>query len=471
MRRERLETVVVVGAAIALALLGLGTSRWVPGLFLAAVAIWGWLWLRSVRGRETEAVANRLASLAPDVPRPDSADLIEHVRAILDARRQDARTAQAEYAVARDEQAHLLRALTDAVLIVSDQGKILQANAAMASVLARDSSSLVGLSTSDVFTQQGLLDAIERAQHAGSSEGEIRISGPGVNGTVAARVLRVKGERIKPAGEGMPGRVLLVLHDITAERGVGQLKSDFVANASHEFRTPTATIRGAVEALLDGAQDEPKMRERLLRMIETHSLRLEEMIRDTLDLSRMESGQSPVRSSPLDPETLAHTLRTTFEETCKQRGVELRVNLDSSLQSFQTDSSVLALILRNLADNAIRFSDEGKPVAIHGKLRSDGWAVFEVSDKGVGIPLDQQQRIFERFYQVDPARTGGNRRGTGLGLAIVKHAIGRLRGSIGVQSVWKQGTTMRVEIPPIDTGPVLPRDPSSPRRETAIRDS
>jgi len=264
-------------------------------------------------------------------------------------------------------------------------------------------------------------------------------------------------------GPGASG-VVLAFRDVTELSRAVALKTDFVANASHEFRTPLSSIRAAVETLADGAAEEPAVRERFLRMIAGNVARLEEMTRDLLDLSRLESPETPVELGAVRTEEVAESLREMFEPVGAERKVGLVFEIGPGLEEITSDRRLLVLILKNLIDNALKFAYEGTAVRVvaeavprgsmgHGAggggLTGGAGVRWRVIDRGVGIPLSSQGRVFERFYQLDQARTGEPaRRGTGLGLAIVKHAVKALGGTITVQSVWKEGTTMTVELPP-----------------------
>jgi two-component system phosphate regulon sensor histidine kinase PhoR len=264
--------------------------------------------------------------------------------------------------------------------------------------------------------------------------------------------------------------VLLALRDITELAGAGQVKTDFVANASHELRTPIAAIRAAVETLTDagGTPVDPAMRDRLIGMIAGHSVRLEQLAGDLLALSRLEAPEAALELGLVPVAELAQALGGMFEQPCRQRNLKLEVQTDPPGLDLvlRTDRRLLVLILENLIDNATKFAYPDTTVrvvfravqgvggvgvgtdtkAVNGSAKPAGVRI-EVIDEGLGIPAGQQNRVFERFYQVDAARTGSPRRGTGLGLAIVKHAVKRLDGNVWARSVWKQGTTMVVELP------------------------
>jgi len=284
---------------------------------------------------------------------------------------------------------------------------------------------------------------------------------------VAASPVRLTTGGAVSGEEGDEACVGLTLRDITELALAVQLKTDFVANASHELRTPLSSIRGAVETLREGGVDDAAMREKFLGMIAANAARLEEMVRDLMELSRVESAEAPLEMSKVKIAELCASVVAMFEpphsEVCRERSLEVRVEIEAGLEEMRTDARLLQLILKNLVDNATKFAFEKTAIRIvverlairdprPATVDEVGIVCFRVIDQGVGIPIEQQARVFERFYQVDPSRTGLRatktaRRGTGLGLAIVKHAVKQLGGTVRVESVWQQGTTMVVELP------------------------
>jgi two-component system phosphate regulon sensor histidine kinase PhoR len=222
------------------------------------------------------------------------------------------------------------------------------------------------------------------------------------------------------------------------------MKAQFVANASHELRTPLATIRAAVDSL---ACAEPGDRDELAKLasvMDRHVKRLEEMTKDLLDLHVAESGRFPLRLQDIAFEDLAHWVQAQFAALAQGKGIMLTVNASQPQHKVRSDRKLVELIVRNLVDNAIKFTPAGGRVQCEFDLAGQG-AVLCVSDTGCGIAPQDQPRVFERFYQSDSARSGDSRlRGTGLGLAIVKHAAERLGAKIQLQSEVAKGTTVTV---------------------------
>lgn len=354
----------------------------------------------------------------------------------------------------RDELRRVLEGVPSPVIALDRAGVVVAHNASAREFFADRPGALLGLTLEELFTQAEVLGQHSAALAGTARTGQIRVTTR--EGVRTFQVLTAPAPRGPGAGATGGGvAVVLTLRDITELATAVQLKTDFVANASHELRTPLSSIRAAVETMADGAWDDHAMRGRLAQLIAQNVERLEEMVRDLLDLSRLESPEAPVQSVPVDlREVFAH-LRETFGTEAAERSLTLAFEPAPGTTALRTDPRLLHLILKNLLENAIKFAYAGTTVRVHaeraGEIDDPTRRVglrLRVIDRGIGIPLANQQRIFERFYQVDPARSGGApRRGTGLGLAIVKHAVKVLGGTITVDSIWKEGTTMTVELP------------------------
>jgi len=350
----------------------------------------------------------------------------------------------------------LIDALDEPVLATDNSDAVLLCNRAAEVFLGAGAGELTGRPIGELFTQAELLE-----MHAGARGGTVRRGRVKVTTETGVRVFQVSASPVPAAwGEGIFGAVL-VLRDVTELDQAAAVKTDFVANASHELRTPVAAIKGAAETLANCLSDDPRSAERFVRMIQGHATRLEEMLRDLLDLSKLESTEEHVHHEEVDLTAIQHSLYSLFGDDCTRRSLTLRFEFSDDLMGMRSDSKLLMLALRNLIENATKFAYEGTTILVTGALTEVGDAPvdrdgvnharvvrFEVIDQGIGIPLSHQDRVFERYYQVDSARTGsGVKRGTGLGLAIVKHAVRSLGGQIGLTSVWREGTTVWFEVP------------------------
>jgi two-component system, OmpR family, sensor histidine kinase SenX3 len=235
---------------------------------------------------------------------------------------------------------------------------------------------------------------------------------------------------------------LVVVEDVTRQRRLESVRRDFVANASHELKTPAATIQATAETLRRAAEDDPEAIPRFASQLEKEAVRLSRIVADLLDLSRLESG-----STLDDAVSLAATVREEIqrlEGAARGAGVTLEVET-AEVRQLTGSQRDIALLVRNLIDNAIRYSHEGGRVHVEVGSSDDEVSIL-VRDSGVGIPTRDIPRIFERFYRVDRARsreTGG----TGLGLAIVKHVVENHSGRIDVESELGRGTTFLVTFP------------------------
>jgi signal transduction histidine kinase len=238
------------------------------------------------------------------------------------------------------------------------------------------------------------------------------------------------------------GSVVLVIRDITETRRLDQVRRDFVANASHELKTPAASIQAAAETILTAAGENPSVIPRFAAQLEREAARLSRIVSDLLDLSRLESGSALDESVALD--AIVRDEGERFEEPAAEAGVGLAVRA-GGIPRVRGSSRDLALLVRNLVDNAIRYTRPGGQVEVD-LTADDGEVVLAIVDTGLGIPSRDLPRIFERFYRVDRARsreTGG----TGLGLSIVKHVAENHGGRVVVTSELGQGTRFEVRLP------------------------
>jgi two-component system, OmpR family, phosphate regulon sensor histidine kinase PhoR len=227
-------------------------------------------------------------------------------------------------------------------------------------------------------------------------------------------------------------------------RKLERVRQDFVANVSHELKTPLAAIQATVETLLDGALNDPDHNIHFLDRIRENADRLYRLVQDLLTLGRIESGQEALEIKPLSVEMAVSACISRQEDRAKTKGLELHAEPDGQILA-QADEEALAEILDNLVDNAIKYTNSGGRITLRW-FAEDGQVVLQVEDSGVGIPEKDLPRIFERFYRVDKARSR-ELGGTGLGLSIVKHLVQALGGTIAADSQLGQGTTFTVRLP------------------------
>jgi signal transduction histidine kinase len=224
-----------------------------------------------------------------------------------------------------------------------------------------------------------------------------------------------------------------------------QVQRDFLANVSHELKTPLTSIQGFAQAMLDGAVEDGKARDDAARVIFDESDRLRRLVEDLLDLARIDAGQIEFKRQPVDLRTLVSSVVDKLVLPAKEKGVILEKRLDQ-LPPMIGDGDRLAQVFTNLVDNAIKHTPTGRKVIVRGD-QAQGWISIHVDDSGAGIPSEDLSRIFERFYQVDKARRGGKDRGVGLGLAISRQIVDAHGGRIVAQSVVGKGSRFTVQLP------------------------
>jgi two-component system phosphate regulon sensor histidine kinase PhoR len=240
-----------------------------------------------------------------------------------------------------------------------------------------------------------------------------------------------------------PGAIA-VLHDVTDIQRQEQARKDFVANVSHELRTPLAAIRGYAETLLDGALNDPSVNRKFVEVIQSHAIRLNNIAQDLLALSELDSRPGAEPSTAVPIRELMDSVVRTVEGAAKAREVTVSV-LSCDNVVAMGNRLRLEQIFLNLVDNAVKFNHRSGSVSIEWRSSADVVEIA-VSDTGIGIPSDDLNRIFERFYRVDRARSR-EEGGTGLGLSIVKESLEKMGGSISVESQLGRGTRFFVRLP------------------------
>jgi two-component system phosphate regulon sensor histidine kinase PhoR len=345
----------------------------------------------------------------------------------------------AENARERARSEAILLAMDDGLLAVDHRGIVLIANGALRRHLAL--ADPVGRHYVESVRQREV-DQVIGAVLAYGERREAELEMPHLHSSFALTGVPLSGE------SGAPRGAVLTFHDVTGRRQLERIRRDFVANASHELRTPLTSIRGFVEALEDGALQEPERSGRFLAKIRTHADRMAALVEDLLELSRIESGEQPPSFHETAPAELAEDVMNWFEEAAGRKAIAL-AHENGGAPSVRTDPDRMRRVLENLVDNAIKYTPEGGRVVIRSAPGRDGGALLEVEDSGPGIAPEHLPRLFERFYRVDQARSR-ELGGTGLGLAIAKHLAESIGASVSVTSQLGRGTTFAVAVPDRD---------------------
>ena len=259
--------------------------------------------------------------------------------------------------------------------------------------------------------------------------------------TVQSQINPILGE------QGQPRGAVIVIHDVTELRRLEQIRTDFVANVSHELRTPLTSIKGFVETLLDGAAEDPAIRNRFLNIIQAETLRLQRLIEDLLTLAHFEGreNRTAVGSEKRGYVQNAYEkIKPVIQSFAQVKGISVEVILPEDLPPVLIGEDLLSQLLLNLLENAVKYTSEGR-VWLHAQVGLND-IHLEFGDTGCGIPEDILPRIFERFYRVDKARSR-EQGGTGLGLSIVKHMVEGIGGKISVDSKLGLGTVFTCDLP------------------------
>jgi two-component system phosphate regulon sensor histidine kinase PhoR len=340
----------------------------------------------------------------------------------------------------RNEILGVLEGMVEGVVAVDRDERVLLLNGVAGRILRAEPRAVLGKPIWEASRILEVRDALRGAMDAGAERtAEIALPAPGRD-----RALVLRASPLRGGGGAVVGAVL-VLHDVTELRRLEGVRRDFVANVSHELKTPLTAIHGLVETLLDDPSiDEGKRREYLER-IRVQSERMSSLVADLLTLSRVESGEAVLDRSPLDLRERVRDSARRFLPAAEAKALRLETVLPQEPVVVLGDAQALSEVVDNLLDNAVKYTPAGGRVWV----RVDGGAgsaVLEVEDTGPGIAPRDRDRIFERFYRVDKARSR-ELGGTGLGLAIVKHIVLALGGEVSVESAPGAGSTFRVRLP------------------------
>jgi two-component system phosphate regulon sensor histidine kinase PhoR len=345
--------------------------------------------------------------------------------------------------------------MADGVISTDERGRVRLINPAAARLLGTDVASARQRSFAQVARDHRIIDVWRRCfedQEAQVEPVEIE------RWNSFLRVL------VTPLREPEPQACLVILQDLTRVRRLETVRRDFISNISHELRTPLASLKALVDTLRDGALEDPPAARRFLTRMDTEVDALTQMVRELLELSRIESGQAPLRLSPVTVHDVVYSPVERLRPQAVRAELTLTVALAPDLPRVLADAERAQQVITNLVHNAIKFTPAGGQIRVSAsacRISAQGdveppdlpvdtealgpgeWVVIAVRDTGVGIPAEDLPRIFERFYKADRARSGG---GTGLGLAISKHIVQAHGGHIWVESVEGRGATFSVAL-------------------------
>lgn len=337
---------------------------------------------------------------------------------------------------ARDSMETLIEGMVEGVLLTDKEGRIVLVNKALKRLMEPRVDPL-GRTAAEAFRQADLQEALERCiSHGETLSLEMRTSG------ASAKALEVQVAPVGGTG------AVAVFHDVTERKRMEEMRRDLVASVSHELRTPVAAVRASVETLLEGALEDPAQAKRFFEIIHRHVFRLQKILEDLLDLSRLESGAWGTKTEPVSLGDIAEAALEAVAELAQAKGLELSRELPKARVMVKGDPRQLEQALVNLLENAVNYTEPGGRVSLRISLER-GEAHIAVQDTGVGISPEHLPRIFERFYRVDKNRSRALG-GTGLGLSIVKHVAQSHGGRVDVESSPGKGSTFRIILPALN---------------------
>jgi two-component system phosphate regulon sensor histidine kinase PhoR len=455
----------VLAGFLAVELLADGASRrefvWLAGTILALFlsVIVGLLFSQSFsrRIRRLEKFSRRVAAgdFRPLPPEKYNDELAALARAMNETATRLAQTIRS-LTEEHSRTAAILESMAEGVAVVGVDERVVFSNAAFAQIIGWGTIPFAnggpapgeGLSAQgqgrmlvELVRQSELLALVKRAlAERQRIESEVTV------GTVRPRTFAVTAAPVR-GGEatGDPIGAVLVLHDISELRRLERVRQDFVANVSHEFKTPLTAIRGFAETLLGGALNDEDHRKRFVEIIQEHAERLTRLTDDLLRLSKIEAGQMELELHAVNPGDLVAQCVETARFSSQRKQLTIEVDCPRGLPAVRGDAGRLRDVLQNLLDNAVQYTQPGGHITVSAAV-SNGEMIFSVADDGIGIPHAEHERIFERFYRVDEGRSR-EVGGTGLGLSIARHIVEAHGGRIWVESTVGQGSRFHFSAP------------------------
>ncbi len=441
-------TLISIGITVVATLLGLGLAWRNIGSLMTPLV--------SLTRQAKEVGAGRLNQKI-EVRRTDEIGLLARSFNEMAERLQEARTL-AEERLHRAERMSdaALENLYDPVVVTDAQSRVVHLNRAAEGLFGSDERAR-GKAVGDVVREERLVSAIERAiaqEQTFAGEGEASLISFGKEGgkppsVSEPRVYRLRASPMQ-AGDGAPLGAVAVLEDVTYQQEVDRLKTEFIGVASHELRTPVTSLLLGVQLLQEGAAGPLEVAQReVVDSLRQDLLRLERLMRDLLDVTRLEAGATPLRFEAVAPRKLAQTAQESVAAQAEAKGVALNVSVADDLPLVRADPSQAGRVLINLLSNALRHTASGGSVSITAARGGDGedTVAFAVRDTGAGIPAPYLEHIFERFVQAPGATNGG----AGLGLAIAQNIVRAHGGELGVESVIGKGSVFTFTLPVVDT--------------------
>jgi two-component system phosphate regulon sensor histidine kinase PhoR len=399
----------------------------------------------SARVRRLEEFSRRLAAgnFQPIEPADHRDELASLARAMNETAERLAQTFRS-LTDERNRTTAILESMIEGVAVVGADERVVFSNSAFAQILSSgglETSSAPGRLLVELVRQSDLLNTVRHVLATGQREESEVTVGTLRPRTFAVTATPVGGSEATATNLG----AVLVLHDISELRRLERVRRDFVANVSHEFKTPLTAIQGFAETLLGGALEDTANRSRFVEIIRDHSVRLARLTDDLLKLSQIEAGRLELDLRLVNIPALVSSCVETVQFQAEKKRQTIAVHCSPDLAAISADANRLREVLINLMENAVQYTHAGGRIEVAAETRN-GEAVISVADNGIGIPQTEQQRIFERFYRVDAARSR-EAGGTGLGLSIARHIVEAHGGRIWLESNLGEGSRFHFSVP------------------------
>jgi len=409
--------------------------------FIFALGL-GWIFFKQVISplkkinKVTEAISQ--GNLNQELPLYEQKEISRLAHNINDLVRQQKKIL-AQIIAEKNRIQTILNSMTEGVVALDNQGNVLLLNSAVENFLGVAREAYLDKNILNLIRNYDLERAVKQAlksERPITQEFQLIYPEPSFYYLKATPLKNQEQEK-----EG----IVLLLRNITKEKKLDQMRTEFVANVSHELRTPLTSISGFLETLREGAIDDPAAARRILEIMSKETNRLAKLIDDLLHLSKIEERRVVHRWQLVQLKEIINQVTVMFQPQAQQKSLSLTVEIPVELPCISGDPDLLAQVLTNLVDNAIKYTLPGGQVLIRATTYRDTVQV-EVKDTGIGIPPEDLPRIFERFYRVEKARAR-ELGGIGVGLAIVKHIIKAHGGSIKAESIPHQGSSFKVTLP------------------------
>ena len=346
----------------------------------------------------------------------------------------------AQLAEHREQLTAVLDTMADGVILVDDENRVELSNPAAHELLAIEAP--VGTPLSSILRDHELRGLVTLCRESGERQ-HAELSLPSPRRSLSATATPITTEPGETEVDEPGTSVLLTLHDLTPIRQLETTRREFVANVSHELRNPLASVKAMVETLEGGAVSDPAAALDFLGRINREVDRMNDMVNNLLELSRIESGQSELRREPVDAAATIAAVRTDLEHRITETGVAVTISASGDVVALG-DAEKLRQVISNLLDNALKFTPRGGAIELCADNSERGSVLVQVRDSGPGIAPEHLPHLFERFYKADRSRRD---QGTGLGLAIAKHIVEMHGGEVGVESTQGAGSTFWFTLP------------------------